>query len=439
MDLMQKLRVKHRIVSIVIIIAIPIFVFWCGIYFQKNVSHPANLTLSPYPDGKNFAFTITDDPDYHALEKIKPVYDLLQRLGFKTTILVWTLKAIHSNGVPEKDGQFDFGETCQDTDYLHFVQDLQTKGFEVGLHTVSGGNDYREETIYGYEQFKKFFGTYPKMNIMHYHNLENIYWGKNQFSNVIMRRLVGMISKIPYSGEEEESPYFWGDILKEKTKYVRMWGSPKINTLRFNPSMPYENRRKPYGNYFFSFSNGGNPEAFKKLLSDKNIKKLVSERGTSIVYAHLGYYFTHVSENNAWEVTPEITTRLVKLSEQKEGWFVPASVILDRFLAMKNVVITETDNAFVISNANDFPIEGLTVLTQNDKVLYDNNHKRYDVTEDGEIILGTLPGKSVSVLYKNRDTVHVQNPEMGFWETARVVLGRAWMLLMDRLSGLKIE
>jgi len=38
-----------------------------------------------WPNGKRFAFTIVDDTDWAAVERVKPVYDLLARLGLKTT------------------------------------------------------------------------------------------------------------------------------------------------------------------------------------------------------------------------------------------------------------------------------------------------------------------------------------------------------------------
>ena len=163
------------------------------------------------------------------------------------------------------------------------------------MHTVSAGNDLRERTIEGYEKFKLFFGKYPKINIMHSNNLENIYWGKKVVNNGVLKKIIGMLSKksnLPYSGEIPESNYFWGDILKAKTKYVRLWGTTDINTLKFNPSMPYHDPKKPFVNYWFSFSDGYDVEIFNKLISDQNIKKLKKERGTSIVYTHFSSNFT---------------------------------------------------------------------------------------------------------------------------------------------------
>ncbi len=42
-----------------------------------------------WPSGKKFAFTIIDDTDHGTVSNLKPVYDLLNELGIKTTKTVW--------------------------------------------------------------------------------------------------------------------------------------------------------------------------------------------------------------------------------------------------------------------------------------------------------------------------------------------------------------
>jgi hypothetical protein len=42
-----------------------------------------------WPNGKSFAFTIVDDTDEATVNNVKPIYDLLYELGFKTTKTVW--------------------------------------------------------------------------------------------------------------------------------------------------------------------------------------------------------------------------------------------------------------------------------------------------------------------------------------------------------------
>ena len=44
-----------------------------------------------FPQGKRFAFTIVDDTDVATVANVKPLYDLLHELGFRTTKTVWPL------------------------------------------------------------------------------------------------------------------------------------------------------------------------------------------------------------------------------------------------------------------------------------------------------------------------------------------------------------
>ncbi len=367
------------------------------------------IGLSLYPNGKNFAFTVTDDPDWNTLERIKPVYDLLLKLGFRTTIAVWIKEPVDIEGLPDQEEGYKRGDTIQRDDYLEYILKLKEEGFEIALHTASAGHDKREDTIQGYEEFKKRFGSYPKINIMHSKNRENIYWGENAFGSLVLKKAAKLYTKIRFGGEDVESPYFWGDICKERTKYVRMWGTTDINTLKFNPSMPYHNNAKPFVNYWFSFSDAYRGRYFKKLISDKNIDKLVRERGASIVYTHFACGFCEKQPNGTYALDEVIKAQLIKLSKEKDGWFVPASTLLDRLLAMKNITLYETDKALVVSNANDFSIQGVTLLTEPNRLLYNSIGTSFAANSEGEIVIGSLKPNQALALFKEKSIEHVKN------------------------------
>src|ERR1039458_6768880 len=82
-----------------------------------------------WPDGKSFAFTVFDDPDSQTLEAGREVYAFLASLGFRTTKGVWPIRG---SGTPS-----DHGGTCAEPAYRAWVQDLQRKGFEIGLHNAT--------------------------------------------------------------------------------------------------------------------------------------------------------------------------------------------------------------------------------------------------------------------------------------------------------------
>ena len=354
------------------------------ISFSCTKNKEIDVEISKYPDGKDFAFTIIDDPDYGILGEKFIMYDYLDSLGFKTTIPVWVLDNKHGSGEKGLPSNTR-GVTTTDKTYLKYMQSLQKKGFEICLHTVSAGNDLREETKEGYELFKKHFGHYPKININHANNLENIYWGGDRFSNKILRFMY-KLATTDFQGQKEDSKYFWGDICKNKTKYVRNWATDNINTIATNKHLPYHLSDKPYVNYWFDCSDGYNYDKFMRLISDKNIKRLVSEKGTSIIYTHFAYGFV---DRSTQSLQRNFQEQLMKISSMN-GWFAPASTILDRLLLLKNVKMIKNGDNLVIINNNNEPIEGFTILTHLKKLYVYNKDEWVGASGDGKIILGTL-------------------------------------------------
>lgn len=387
--------------------------------------------LSPYPGGKNFAFTITDDPDDSSLEKIKPIYEFLDRIGLKTTIACWVFKPEEVDGLPDPREQYN-SATLEDERYLNFLRLCQSRGFELALHTVTSGHDRRELTIKGYDRFKELFGAYPKMNIMHSKNKENIYWGKQVFHNTLMKLLVGVYTKMPFSGEIPESRYFWGDICKERTKYVRLWGTSDINTLKFNPSMPYFDPAKPYVNYWFSFSDGYKAVYFNRLVTDARINTLVRERGACIVYTHFAAGFTKKQKDGAYLLNPAAERQLKKIASQKDGWFVPASVVLDRLLAMKNIDLHETACALVISNLNDSEVSGITILTDPRRLMYDARGRDYAANGEGEIVIPDVAANEAFVLFKKPRVAYIYKNEPSRLEAFRLMFERIKIMMSHR-------
>ena len=269
-----------------------LIIFCLYISYEYYSKEYISITLLNYPDGKDFSFTITEDPDYSKIEDREIVYEFLDQLKLKTTISIWVISNKYGSGV---DGGLTNtrGMTTENINYLRHLEKLQEKGFEICLHTVGPGNDLRSDTIYGYEVFKNQFGHYPKININHATNIENIYWGSDRFSNFFLRQLYSLFI-MKFEGHLEESKYFWGDLCREKTKYVRGWATDELNTLSVNKTMPYHLNNKPYVNWWFGCSDGYNLEKMNKLLKDENIETLIAERGTSIIYTHFAYGCTAV-------------------------------------------------------------------------------------------------------------------------------------------------
>jgi len=287
--------------------------------------------MTIWPNGKKFAFTILDDTDCSTLENAPQVYEFLYKNGFRTTKSVWTF-----DGEVRQDNQEIVGATCQDHNYLSWVKSLQEKGFEIASHSTTFSRSTRSQVIDGLDLFKEFFGAFPKVLAQHNDTVDNesIYWGPKRISGIarIVYKLIHLLKgekRNIYFGEIEKSEYFWGDICKDRIKYVRNFVYADINTLKACPYMPYHDSKRPYVNYWFASTEAPDVRSFIKVLSEGNQNKLLREEGACIVYTHFGKDFIlNRKLNHAFcEVMESIAG--------KDGWFVPVGDLLDYILQYK--------------------------------------------------------------------------------------------------------
>jgi hypothetical protein len=273
-----------------------------------------------FPNGKRFAFTIVDDTDVATVANVKPVYDLLHELGFRTTKTVWPV------GCPEGSPNFSSSQTLEDADYRAFAVDLQRRGFEVTWHGATMESSRRPRTIEGLQRFHEIFGTFPRIHLNHAHNRENVYWGAGRLDSRILRSVVGRVTGRPagyFTGHVEDSPFWWGDICAKHIMYGRNLTSNDINTARFNPSMPYRDPARPLIPWWFSASDGEGVEEFNELIHPLQQERLQREGGFCIVATHLGKDFVR---NGV--VNPVTRARLEELSG-RPGWFPTTGQLLD--------------------------------------------------------------------------------------------------------------
>lgn len=291
-----------------------------------------------YPDGKEFAFTIVDDAECGTVANLEPVYSLLGDLGLRTTKTVW----VQGTSNPDRFGATS--ETLEDQNYLQFVLELQQKGFEIAMHMAAPGTSRRSETISAYETFRTLFGRYPTINTNHNVNAENIYWGRDRLDSSVLRTLyTGVTGWGQFWGHVEGGEFFWGDVCHKHTKYMRNYVFLDIDTLAANPAVPYHDDRRPYVNYWFSSSDGADVERFSRLISEPNQERLARENGCCIVYTHFGKGFAEKGKvNPTWE-------RLITELSRKNGWFVPASELLDFLLERKSrETISRTERKYLV-------------------------------------------------------------------------------------------
>ena len=315
------------------------------------------LHIEPYPFGKTFAVSFIDDTDGATRETVEPVYRLLARHGLRTTKTVWPLPATAPTGLYPRLPQG--GETLCDAPYRAFCEELQGDGFEIAMHTASAGNSTREQTLEAYELFEKTFGHPPSTNIMHSRCIDNIYWGADAIQNPLLARLAARVERTPFSGHVEGSPYFWGDVCKERTRYVRLFETLKTNTLAFDPATPFHDPRRPFVNWWFSSSYGAGDRLWR-LLSEERLARLSSQRGASLVHMYCRHYCVGPDGSPA-RVHRRFRRLVERLASHSEGWFAPVVEILDRLRAIRAVRMTARGSEIRIHNPSDQALSDVAV------------------------------------------------------------------------------
>jgi len=273
-----------------------------------------------WPEGKRFAFTIFDDTDRATLENNRAVYALLYDLGLRTTKSIWAFDGRQIPTIP--------GVTCDDPDYVRWLLELRSRGFEIAWHLATWETSPRNETIRGLDRFRELFGSDPDTMANHADNKEGMYWGCARFTGWRERLFRLVASKSIFTGHCPGSSLFWGDLCQERIRYVRNWVFEDVDTLGACPWMPYRDPSKPWVNGWFASSGGADLTEFHQLLDPKNIDRLEACGGACIVYTHFGKGFVRDGL-----VDSAFRLRLEDLAS-RSGWFVPVSTLLD-FLAAK--------------------------------------------------------------------------------------------------------
>jgi hypothetical protein len=279
-----------------------------------------------WPDNRAFAFTIFDDPDSQTFEAGKAIYAFLRDCGFRTTKGVWPSRPVRTPS--------DYGITCGDSpEYVAWLQELQASGFEIGLHNVTSHTSYRDEILRGLEQFSAYFGHDPKSMANHYFCEDTVYWGENRvtgFNRLLYKALTLARKRSSSHGHEKDHSLFWGDICKERIKYVRNFTFASLNTLKACPAMPYHDPLRPYVNYWFAASEGSNVETFVDRVTPRNLDMLEQEGGACIMYVHFGHrFFVDRTLNPRFRAMMEYLAK-------RNAWFVPVSTLLDFLLSQKS-------------------------------------------------------------------------------------------------------
>ena len=285
-----------------------------------------------WPDGKDFAFTVFDDTDLATLDNAPHVYDFLGELGFRTTKSVWPIR-----GRETPNTRVIGGATCEDDAYRDWTLTLQAAGFEIGSHGATYVTSARDDVIRATDRFRAIYGHDPLSLANHSGCEESIYWGPARTSGaarLAYQAMTRFSRRNTFRGHVEGDPLFWGDVCRERVRYVRNFTYLDVDTLAACPVMPYHDPDRPYVNAWFASSEGANVQSFNERLDEANQDRLESGGGACIMYTHFAAGFT--SEGVIDRRFRELMVRM----SRKNGWYVPVATLLDYLAEAHGGVIT---------------------------------------------------------------------------------------------------
>jgi hypothetical protein len=337
------------------------------------------IRFSVHPPGKQFALTFVDDTDASTRENTEPVYDFLAHQGFWGTKTVWPLQARRNSAfrrdLEQQAATPSTGDTLEHPEYLDFIRKLQRAGFEIALHGVAAGNSTRHEILHGLCRYEAALGEAPSMMVFHQTNIDNLYCGRAKLDTAVFKTIERFSDRSEYEGHREGSRSFWGDVIKQKFRYVRLpfHTIDDVDTLALNPSMPFHDSRRPYVRRWFAASDGADLVRFNRLLSENNVMRLAQQRGGCIVYTHFAKGFAR-RRNGRRVLDSDFVRTVERVAKHPGAWFTTASGLLDRLAAIRSLRLAHHDDQIEIAHLGDIPLKNVAM------------HLPDGMTVDGDIV-----------------------------------------------------
>lgn len=346
-------------------------------------------SVSLYPDGYNFAFTIIHDADSAYSRRLAPLMDVFDELGLKITVTVFTFWAdwaqegniwLHWRRQEGSEQAFfaPVAVPLIDEEEREFYQQLAARGHEIGMHSPSDTSDRRGDVMQAFAYFKRVFGHYPTVYVEH-----------SEQSNKEAQH---------NKGSDPQSLYYTTDLLNQYGSWVWVGGPGALpnaahakfyDVLAANGSPFSTFAAEQYGIVKGFIRTGkwkeANGEGFLRWYSEGNIDSLEKNRGLALVYTHLDSQWL---DPEIKKMRASIQSRLRYLAA-KDGWFVPAGRILDRVWAMQSLALSYDDESVTISNTGSQTLDGVTVISSTGSSLCKIGEVLRP-NRQGEIVIGTI-------------------------------------------------
>jgi hypothetical protein len=312
----------------------------------------AELRWPPYP--YRAGFTITDDTDDADLLRVRGVYDVLAANGIRTTKTVWAFAPEEPCGIPALPPSILRGITLQDPAYLKYCQHLAELGFEITLHGATAGNNRSVTIARAFELLDRHFPP-ARTYICHAKNADNPYWQEKVVAGGPLRRLVEFYARgHRCSGEDPASPYFWGDLCRERVRYIRLFRTRRIDTLAANPSMPYFEREKPMVRGWFAATK----RSFRDATSETALAALERDWGLCVLYQYLCRW-----ADASGTAKPAFVDGARRLGQHRGLWCDTATRLLDRLRLVQGVFLASRDRTLWVANTNEVEASALQIET----------------------------------------------------------------------------
>jgi hypothetical protein len=309
---------------------------------------PRQWRISRHPANYRFAFTIVHDADSAYSKRLEPLFDVFTQLGLRLTVsafafwATWARQGAIWNEWKNPDGTIPLHNPKSvplcDPNELDFYRTLQSAGHEIALHSPSETSNTREEVIAAFSEFQTWFGHPIRVYVEHASRSN-----KETLSN---------------EGAKEDSPHYCLDLLKTYAPWIwvdRIGALRQTNDHKEFELLPTDSLANSHAESVYGLPktfrrtgrwNAPGGDGFLECYTPNAIHQLECDEGTALVYTHLDYGWLDPSTN---AMRSDIRQRLESIAS-RPGWFAPASVILDRALAVSQVTIQESDRSIHLVN-----------------------------------------------------------------------------------------
>ena len=312
--------------------------------------------VSRPPAPYRFAFTIVHDADSAYSARLEPLLDAFDALGLRVTLSAFAFWAdwahegrIWSQWRTASPFNAPVAVPICDADEQRFYQRAVARGHEVALHSPSDTSSPREQVIAAFELFDRVFGSYPAVYVEHSSSTN-----KDALSN---------------EGANPESPYYCEDVLRQYGPWVWVDGIGALRNesdgkfFEIPPSATFLNHhaaeRYQLDKAFVRTGRWrmGGGDGFLATYTEENVDCLDRDGGIALVYTHL---------DDGWldprtrQLRADIRERLEYIAS-KNGWFAPASHILDRARLADTIGVARDGADIVLTNAAAVPLSDVVL------------------------------------------------------------------------------